>query len=262
MLADHLEPLREPRPARRVVIAPHADDETLGCGGLLAKYHDECAVIVLAHVDDTRAAEFRHAQELLGYPLAYLLDLPDGNVGRDMHSLVGLIDNALRMCKPHELYLPYPSLHQDHVAAYEAGMRAARLSMTEGHWFPPTVMVYDVNAYDVSLYPTDLRWNVFESLDEVDIDKKVVAASAYRSQQVSGHHPVNRIKECAQAIGSVRQLAWAEQYALVRFVRGAGAPLVHESSEVAQARVPDDAAQANVVPAQISQNGHIGRVRL
>jgi len=202
------------------VIAPHADDEALGCGGLLAKYHEDCAVVVLARLDDTRAAEFEHARRLLGYGGAFLLDLPDGSVGLDMHSLVGLLDDALNVCRPHELYLPYPSLHQDHVAAYEAGMRAARLSMTEGHWYPPTVMVYDVPAYDVTLYPTDLRWNVFESLDDSHIEKKVQAVLAYHSQSVRGPHPVNGIKQHASAIGSARQVDWAEQYALVRSVRG------------------------------------------
>lgn len=209
---------------RRLVIAPHADDEALGCGGLLAKYHEDATVVVLAHLDDTRAREFEQARSVLGYANAYFLDLPDGSVGREMHSLVGLMDSVLNACKPHELYLPYPSLHQDHMATYEAGMRAARLSMTDGHWFPPTVMVYDVPAYDVTLYPTDLRWNVFEALDETHVGKKVEAVLAYDSQRVRGPHPANGIKQHAHAVGSARQVDWAEQYALVRSVRGVAIP--------------------------------------
>ena len=54
-----------------------------------------------------------------------------------MRGLVGALDEVLAEWQPSELYLPFPSLHQDHIAAYEAGMRAARLSMTEGHWFTP-----------------------------------------------------------------------------------------------------------------------------
>lgn len=253
MSTHHLEPFPEAPSSRRVVVAPHADDETLGCGGLLAKYRDECAVVVLAHVDHTRAAEFHRAQRLLGYSRAYLLDLPDGSVGSDMHSLVGLMDRVLNACKPQELYLPYPSLHQDHVAAYEAGMRAARLSMSEGHWFPPTVMVYDVAAYDVSLYPTDLRWNVFESLEESHVDKKVQAVSAYASQHVQGPHPVNGIKQSAHAIGSARQVAWAEQYALVRSVRGGDIPAAQADGDNDLAFVPS-ARTRNGIP---NQNGRV-----
>ena len=71
-------------------------------------------------------------------------------------------------------------------------MRAARLSMSEGHWFTPSVFVYDVAVYDTVLYPTDLKWNIFESLTEEQIDRKVEALEAYSSQAVTGPHPVER----------------------------------------------------------------------
>ena len=254
MLTDHLDNPAHDHTVRRLVVAPHADDEALGCGGLLAKYGNESAVVVLAHVDDVRAEEFTRAQKLLGYPRACLLDLPDGNVGGDMHALVGMLDQVLNAWRPQELFLPYPSLHQDHVAAYEAGMRAARLSMTEGHWFPPTVLVYDVAAYDVSLYPTELRWNVFESLDEAHIDRKSQAVLTYASQQVRGPHPVNGIKQSAHAIGAARQVAWAEQYALVRQIRGIDSQQrLHLHQDIAVV-APPDRARVNRMP---RKNGRV-----
>lgn len=204
---------------QRVVVAPHCDDETLGCGGLLAKYHDECGVIVLTKTNEVRSKEFLRAQEILDYPRAHFLELPDGNLGSDMHGLVGMLDEVLAEWQPQELYLPFPGIHQDHVAAYEAGMRAGRLSMTEGHWFTPSIFVYDVAVYDTPLYPTELRWNVFEALTEEHIDRKVEALEAYASQSVTGPHPANSVKQMAHAIGAIRQLDWAEQYAVVRRVR-------------------------------------------
>ena len=86
-----------------------------------------------------------------------------------MTEMVGAIDEIMAELKPEELYLPYPSLHQDHIAVYEAGMRSCRVSMSLDHWFPPSVYVYDIAVYDVNLYPTDLRWNVFEALTEEQI---------------------------------------------------------------------------------------------
>lgn len=203
----------------RAIIAPHCDDETLGCGGLLAKFSDECGVVVLAAADEIREKEFRRAQEVLGYRTHRFLDIPDGSLALDMRTLVGALDEVLAEWQPQELYLPFPSLHQDHIAAYEAGMRAARLSMSEGHWFTPSVFVYDVAVYDTTLYPSDLKWNVFESLNEEHVDRKVEALEAYSSQAVTGAHPVNSIKQMAHAIGVARQISWAEQYALVRGVR-------------------------------------------
>ena len=251
-------------PVRRLIVAPHADDESLGCGGLLAKYPEECAVVVLAHPDDVRAKEFAVAQQILGYKTAFFLDQSDGSVGERMHDLVGLLDRVMVMCRPEEVYLPYPSVHQDHVAAYEAGVRSARLSMSAGHWFPPTVMVYDVAAYDLQLYPTDLRWNFFEALDEEDIERKCEAVGAYASQQVQGPHPLNGIKQAAHALGSARQVAYAEQFALVRAVRaGRGVPRLGATSEgVEELAVPTEqgapgTAQMTtpVVPRQRERDG-------
>jgi LmbE family N-acetylglucosaminyl deacetylase len=203
----------------RVIVAPHCDDETLGCGGLLAKHPENSAVVVLAGPDDVREKEFLRAKEVLGYAEHRFLHIPDGTLAIDMRGLVGALDKVFSEWKPQELYLPFPSLHQDHIAAYEAGMRAGRLSMTEGHWFPPAVYVYDVAVYDTVLYPTDLKWNIFESLSEQDIDRKVEALEAYGSQSVTGAHPSNAVKQMAHAIGVARQITWAEQYALVRKVR-------------------------------------------
>jgi len=204
---------------RRVVLAPHCDDETLGCGGLLAKYPAETSVVVIAMPDDVRRKEFNVAKDILGYESAIFLGLCDGNIGEDMHRLVGILDQVVSDMRPDELYLPFPSMHQDHIAAYEAGIRAGRLSMSEGHWFTPSLYVYDVAAYDLSLYPTDLKWDFFESLREDDIDKKVDALSAYSSQAVTGPHPINSVKQQAAVIGNARQIDWAEPYSLVRGVR-------------------------------------------
>jgi N-acetylglucosamine malate deacetylase 1 len=209
----------ESEPVRRLIVAPHADDEALGCGGLIAKHPGDCAVVVLARPDDVRAKEFGVAQGVLGYSRAYFLDLDDGYIGSDMHELVGQLDSVIAMCRPRDLYVPYPSMHQDHIAAYEAAVRSSRLSMNPDHWFTPSVFVYDVAAYDLTLYPTELRWNVFESLEEHHVDQKIEAIAAYYSQAVTGPHPMNGIKQSAHAVGSARQISWAEQYALVREVR-------------------------------------------
>lgn len=204
---------------RRLVIAPHMDDESLGCGGLLAKYPGECHVLVATDGDQTRRSEHAAAMEILGGVPTSTLGFEDGSTQHAMVDLVAAIDEVMAKYEPDEVYLPFPSLHQDHIAVYEAGMRSSRISMSPRHWVPDAVLVYDIAVYDVSLYPTDLRWNVFESLTEEQADLKAAACAAYASENPGGPHPMSSVKELAATVGQVRRIAYAEQYALVRQVR-------------------------------------------
>jgi N-acetylglucosamine malate deacetylase 1 len=208
-----------PSARSRLVLAPHMDDESMGCGGLMAKFPDECVVVTVAESGPVRAAEHAEAMKILGVEAQRHLGFDDGEVTQRMSSLVGAIDEVMAESRPDELYLPYPSLHQDHIAVYEAGMRSCRVSMSLDHWYPPSVFVYDIAVYDVNLYPSDLRWNVFEALTEEQIDKKTRACQAYQSEIPTEVHPINSVRQIAAAVGQVRLVPFAEQYALVRQIR-------------------------------------------
>lgn len=204
---------------RRLIVAPHMDDESLGCGGLLAKYPSNATVVVVTDSGMQRRAEHARAMDVLGVTDLRCLGYVDGTTQHEMAGLVAHLDEVMAQVKPDELYLPFPSLHQDHIAVYEAGMRSARLSMSPGHWVPNSVLVYDIAVYDVNLYPSDLRWNVFEALTEEQADLKAAACAAYVSENPGGAHPMNSIKEIAATVGHMRKVEFAEQYALVRQVR-------------------------------------------
>lgn len=205
----------------RLVIAPHGDDEAYGCGGMLAKHGDGSVVVFVAAPDFDRVNEIRCAQAVLGYGGWMSLGLPDGAVGDDMPRLVGLLDEVFEEMRPDEVYLPYPGLHQDHVASFEAGMRAVRLSTTESHWMPPTVLVYDVPVYDLDLVERGLRFSVFEELTEQQVDLKARAIGCYESQSVPGPHPggSDEVLAHAMALGAARGLVAAEAFAPVRMIR-------------------------------------------
>ena len=207
---------------RRMVIAPHADDESMGCGGLMAKYPEDWTIVLVAQPDKTRYGELMAAFAELGVRKSLVeLNLPDGTVGREPRWLVARFDALLVDYQPDELYLPWPGVHQDHVAVYEAGMRAARLSMSGAHWCPPRVLVYDIPVYDLELYPTGLRWNVFESLTGEQVSAKARAVAAYQSQV--DHSPYfalgKEVLDGARALGAQHGVLYAERYALVRDVR-------------------------------------------
>src|SRR4051812_27476259 len=110
----------------KLIIAPHADDETLGCAGIIARNPSEFVVAVLSDKDDGRMKEFHEAREILGYTEFVLPAFAPGSLADNARALVGHMDDMIRRYRPSELSLPMPGAHQDHIAAYECGIRAAR----------------------------------------------------------------------------------------------------------------------------------------
>ena len=124
--------------ARRVlVLAPHADDETFGCGGTLAALVDGGArldVLVVSDgagddpdagtrrlVGERRLAEVREALRRLGGGEARCAFLPDRGLGRDGAGLAAALESALLATLPDLVFVPSPvEVHPDHRAVAEA----------------------------------------------------------------------------------------------------------------------------------------------
>jgi LmbE family N-acetylglucosaminyl deacetylase len=203
----------------RLIVAPHADDEVLGCGGLLAKYPDECWVAVLSDKNDGRMTEFYRAKGVLRYKHSTKADFVTGELAARSREVTTWLDQLIKQIKPNELYLPTPGAHQDHIAAYESGVRAARLSYTNGAWFVPAVFLYEIPSYSTDLYTIPYPWNRFEVLTEEHMDAKAKAIEAYASQMNGAFNPAHFAREHARFIGAQRNVAYAEQFAVVREVR-------------------------------------------
>lgn len=205
---------------RRLVVTPHADDEVMGCGGLIAKHRD-VDIVVVTTVDEVRDLERQRAWKELGWTGRHFdLGLPDGRAGEDMPLLVGLLDELVSTVTPHEVFLPYPGSHQDHIATYEAGVRACRQSLSPDHWMPGTVLVYETPPYDIDLQTWPLRFALFEALTAEHATAKADAMRAYESQCLKPHPgSPSHLYERARALGVARDLEFAEQYAVVRMVR-------------------------------------------
>lgn len=203
---------------KRLILAPHGDDEVLGCGGTLAKYPHECHVHVVSDKSDGRMDEFKAAQSVLGYLSFSAMGIPTGQIAANMRALVTDLDKIIDTFCPEYLYIPRPGLHQDHIAVYEAGLRSARLGFGKPRHFVPKVMVYDISAYgDTDLFQTGLIWNHVESLTVQQINKKVQAFQAYESQQV-GNVNGHMLKDEAFVIGHQVGVAYGERYSAIRQV--------------------------------------------
>lgn len=200
-----------PRRAR-LVVAPHAGDEVLGCGGLIAKHSDTTTVLTLTQPDGRRSIQARAARRMLGDPHSIVLDLAGDDLGADLDLVVGALIEVMVQVGPVEVYLPYPWGHHDHVVAYEAGLRAT----SSPHVEAVAVLVYETGGGDAADRPEDIRWAVHEELTREQVERKVAAAQAYRSPWA------RTVLTAAAALGTGADLAWAEQFALVGSSRHIG----------------------------------------
>ena len=132
-----------------VLFAPHPDDETLGCGGFLAKRIDEgyaVFVVVLtkgeklfsrmldifedpspSEVCEMRRSETRRATEIMGLPRENLLflDFEDAMLEIQGEAAVKAVIEILQQKKPCEVMCTSEhEAHADHVAAYRIVRRA------------------------------------------------------------------------------------------------------------------------------------------
>lgn len=129
---------------KTLVVAPHPDDESLGCGGaiaLLRKFGNEVAVLTvsdgaLSHPNskkfpplklrDLRESETIAALEILGVPADKItfLRFPDGSVpgelSDDFASAVTIVRNHLAKISPQTILLPWRrDPHPDHLASWQ-----------------------------------------------------------------------------------------------------------------------------------------------
>jgi LmbE family N-acetylglucosaminyl deacetylase len=169
-----------------LVIAPHPDDETIGCGGALcghAKNGDRIAVVFLTSGElglkhlvrekawQVRESEARSAAKVLGIARLEFFRLPDWGVGDQIKQGAQLLLPILRAERPGLVYVPHPQdWHPDHQAAVpllRAALRRIRLPAPE------------VRTYEV--------WTPlgeFEHVEDISrvMSRKLRALRAHRSQ--------------------------------------------------------------------------------
>lgn len=195
------------RPA--LVIAPHQDDETLGCGGLIALKRDmgvPVSVIFLtdganSHADrpdlgamtpsdliNTRRREAVRALEILGLPGSdiHFLDAPDGRLdelpGPDKAALIGRLAAISGQSRMLEVYVPHrKDRHKDHEAVWDLVHDALARSGVEYEVYQYLIWMPWRSPIFWKCGASDLRGASRLEIGCV-LEKKIQAIDAYRSQ--------------------------------------------------------------------------------
>ncbi len=217
-------------------LAPHCDDETLGCGGVLARMvrerHEVTVAVVTGPGDDehpvfprgaweTVRREARATMDALGVaelhfenqPAALLADLPKHQLNDAVHALIESV-------RPEVLFVPHPfDLHKDHREVFDAASVAWRPTSELGRG------VREVYAYEVL---SETGWNaggvepgfvpnVWFDISST-LDAKLRALAAYESQlrPFPDARSVKAAEHLAHYRGAQMGMEAAEAFVLVR----------------------------------------------
>jgi LmbE family N-acetylglucosaminyl deacetylase len=220
-----------------LVVAPHADDETLGAGGTIARLADEGHSVTVA-VLTGHGTEGPHpiwseqtfrqireegggAWETLGVSEVLFREIPAVAVSRQpIWELNELCLEVLQRVEPEILFVPFQlDLHEDHRALFRSFSVAWRPSSKTGQG------VREIYCYETN---SETHWNFHQVeggfLPNVWIDisstleRKLEALSCFRSQIREA--PEARSLEAVRALaiwrGSQAGMAAAEAFVLVR----------------------------------------------
>lgn len=210
---------------RVLVISPHPDDETLGCGGTLLKHADrgdELFWIIVTSMSTEAGFEIervkRRDEELIAVSKAYgfreVIKLGFPAAGLDTVPKAGLIkrlSEAFSVLKPETIYLPHPGdIHSDHRAASEAALSAAKAFRCP--WIR-RISAYETLSETEFAPPFASRAFLPNSFSDItgSLERKIEIMETYAGE--TGEHPFPRSRDSIRALAALRGATAGVKYA-------------------------------------------------
>ena len=203
---------------KRLIIAPHVDDDVLGCGGILDK---TCHVVYCGLNEtgldnrptmDDRIEEINNVQSVTSHSF----EIFDNLVNRyDEYKLIGQIENVINIQKPKEVYVCHPSYNQDHKSVYNASMIALR-PHDRNHFVSRVLLYEQPQVYFWNTTDRDFKANYFVG---INIDKKIKVYETMKSQ-VRSFRSSEHIRSNSKIRGGQSNCEYAEAFEIIRWVDG------------------------------------------
>jgi len=203
-----------------LVIAPHADDEVLGCGGYLLHQRDLGAKIkiVVATIGGNdkrqpfaqRFLEFQNVCKTLNAEGDYLYCNRDAVLDSiSSFDITTSLDRIIDEFKPNEIFVNCLSRHQDHIKLYHCAMASLRLR--EGYK-PDFVALYEY-PFSTDSFELPNGGKAYHDISD-NIGAKLELFKLYSSQVRESPSPLNErgIKSLASVRGVEAGVDYAELF--------------------------------------------------
>ena len=199
-----------------LVIAPHADDEVLGCGGILDKDSfvyvcgiDESKLSVDQTPSNERLEALKKAANFYGFQFEVSTSSKVNYY--DQHDFIDIFEKLINKLEPERIFIPCPDYNQDHQAIYSAAYIALRPH--DKNFFVKKVLLYET-SHNAVWNPRKLNLTYFVALD---IDKKIKAYQMYESEVRAMRSP-EMIRDIARLRGKAINGEYAEAFEILRWV--------------------------------------------
>lgn len=218
-----------------LVIAPHPDDEVLGCGGTLLSYKEkgnEIYWLIVTQMNEdqgfskdriqTRNEDIAKVEKQLGFEKVFNLGFPTTRLDSiPLGDIVGSMMSVFNEVKPNIVLVPFRNdAHSDHQVVFDAAFAC-------GKWFrSPTVkeiLAYEtISETDFSnpLSGNEFKPNVYHDISD-HISKKIEILKIYESELGTFPFPrsIESIESLAKLRGTQSGFQRAEAFMLLKQLR-------------------------------------------
>ena len=166
--------------ARILIVAPHPDDESIGCGGLMLKYGAQCEILLLTdgrkgydssvptgeeQLVQRRAEEVRRAAAIAGIERIHMLGIPDNTLKQNEY-MVSTFDIT-----PYDyIFVPnHLERHKDHAPVLKMIQKMCRKQHAAAR-------IYEYEVWSPIPGPTDML-----NLNDL-MERKLEMVRQYQSQ--------------------------------------------------------------------------------
>ena len=218
-----------------LILAPHADDEILGCGGVISKYSREgyaVNVLILTNANvgapelftkkkiNLIRSESKKANGFIGTKNLFFEELPALSLDNfSIYKIANIISRYVKKIKPDTVFIPSNcDIHQDHKIIFHSAKVALRPDKK--------ISVKKVFSYEVL---SETEWNedqkafnpnFYVELKKSDISLKIKSFYKYKSQVKKFPNPRSKeaIYYLARLRGSQVHMGYAEAFKVEKII--------------------------------------------